>query len=313
MLNLKEKKILVTGGHGFFGSAVVKKLLERGVSPQNIFAPTSAELDLVQLENCQKAVAGRDVVIHLAALVGGIGANKEHPGKFFYENAMMGIQLMESARLAGVQKFVSIGTVCEYPKLTPMPFKEENLWDGPVDEVTGPYGLAKKMLLVQGEAYAKEYGFNAVHLLPINLYGPGDHFNLTTAHVLPMLIMKAVDAKEGKTPFLEVWGTGKASREFLYIDDAAEGVVLATEKYDKPDVVNLGIGRESTIKETVEMICKYVGYIGEVRWDSTKPDGQPRRMFDVSRAEREFGFKAKVQLEDGLKRTIEWYLGQRSG
>jgi GDP-L-fucose synthase len=225
---------------------------------------------------------------------------------------MMGIQLMESARLAGVKKFVSIGTVCEYPKLTPMPFKEENLWNGPVDETTGPYGLAKKMLLAQGEAYAKEYGFNAVHLLPINLYGPGDHFNLTTAHVLPMLIMKAIEAKEGKTPYLEVWGTGKASREFLYIDDAAEGVVLATGQYDKPDVVNLGIGRESTIKETVEMICKLVGYTGEIRWDSTKPDGQPRRMFDVSRAEREFGFKAKVQLEDGLKKTIEWYLAHRT-
>lgn len=313
MSHLQGKKIVVTGGHGFLGSAVVKKLMERGVSRADIFTPKSTELDLVRLEHCQKAVVGQNIVIHLAARVGGIDANEAHPGKFFYDNALMGLQLMESARLAGVQKFVSVGTVCEYPKLTPLPFKEDNLWGGPVDEVTGPYGLAKKMLLVQGEAYAKEYGFNAVHLLPINLYGPGDHFNLTTAHVLPMLIMKAVDAKEGKTPFLEVWGTGKASREFLYIDDAAEGVVLATEKYDKPDVVNLGIGRESTIKETVEMICKFVGYTGEVRWDSAKPDGQPRRMFDVSRAEREFGFKAKVQLEDGLKRTIDWYLNQRNG
>ncbi len=311
MIDLKNKKILVTGGNGFLGQYVVEKLLERGVPKENVFTPTSTEFDLVRLEDCQKAVKGMNVVIHLAAVVGGIGANKANPGKFFYDNALMGLQLMEASRQAGVEKFVGIGTVCEYPENPPIPFKEDDLWNGYPAKDTAPYALAKKMLLVQGTAYKQEYGFNAIHLLPINLYGPRDHFNLTTAHVIPMLIMKAVEAKEKNNPFLDVWGTGKASREFLYVEDCAEGIVSATEKYDKPEPVNLGIGRESTVKETVEMICKLVGYSGEIHWDATKPDGQPRRMFDVSRAEREFGFRAKVSFEQGLKKTIDWYLQNR--
>jgi len=310
-LDLRKKKILLTGGHGFLGQYVLEKLLARGVPEENIFMPTSQELDLVHLENCEKAVKGRDVIIHLAAVVGGIGANQAHPGKFFYDNAMMGLQLMESARQAGVEKFVGIGTVCEYPKITPMPFKEENLWNGPLDENTGPYAFAKKMLLVQGQVYRREYGFNAIHLLPINLYGPRDNFDPASSHVIPALIKKVVAAKESGASFIEVWGTGKASREFLYVEDAAEGIVLASERYDSPEPVNLGIGEETPVKDAVALIGKIVGFEGEMRWDATKPDGQPRRIFDTSRAEQGFGFKAKVRLEEGLRRTIEWYLAHR--
>ncbi len=306
-MDIANEKILITGGNGFLGSRVVAALIARGVPKENIFAPRSAELNLLKKEDCEKAVAGQGVVIHLAAVVGGIGANREHPGKFFYENLMMGVQLMEAARLAGVKKFAAIGTICAYPKFTPVPFKEDDLWNGYPEETNAPYGLAKKMLLVQAQAYRQEYGFDAIYLLPVNLYGPGDNFDPASSHVIPALIKKVHDAKRANAPFIEAWGTGTASREFLYVDDAAEGIVLATENYDKPDPVNLGAGMEITIKDLTEIICRLMDYKGEIRWDATKPDGQPRRMLDVSRAEREFGFTAKVPFEEGLKRTIEWY------
>jgi GDP-L-fucose synthase len=310
-MDLTNKKILVTGGNGFVGSVVVKKLLERGVPKKNIFTPRASELDLVKWENCVKAVAGMDVVIHLAAAVGGIGANREHPGKFFYENLMMGVQLIEAARQAKVEKFVAIGTVCAYPKFTPVPFKEDDLWIGYPEETNAPYGLAKKMLLVQAQAYRQEYGMNTIYLLPVNLYGPNDNFDPKHSHVLPALIKKVADAMDAKQNYIDVWGTGVASREFLYVDDAAEGIVLATEKYDGAEAVNLGSSFEITIKDLIGIICKTMGFTGELRWDPTKPDGQPRRKLDVSRAEKEFGFKSKVTFEEGLKKTIEWYLKNR--
>jgi GDP-L-fucose synthase len=306
-MELAGKKILVTGGNGFLGSRVVATLIAHGVPRENIFTPHSAELDLLKKEDCEKAVAGQNVVIHLAAVVGGIGANREHPGKFFYENLMMGVQLMEASRLAGVEKFVAIGTVCAYPKFTPVPFKEDDIWNGYPEETNAPYGLAKKMLLVQSQAYRQEYGFHGIYLLPVNLYGPNDNFDPASSHVIPALIKKVYDAKKANVPYIEAWGTGSASREFLYVDDAAEGIVLATEKYDKPEPVNLGSGMEITIKDLTETICRLMAYPGEIHWDPTKPDGQPRRMLDVSRAEKEFGFKAKTGFEEGLKKTIEWY------
>lgn len=307
-MELPGKKILVTGGNGFLGSRVVAALIAHGVSRETIFTPRSTELDLLKKEDCEKAVAGRDVVIHLAAVVGGIGANREHPGKFFYENLMMGVQLMEAARSAAVQKFVAIGTVCAYPKFTPVPFKEDDLWNGYPEETNAPYGLAKKMLLVQAQAYRQEYGFDTIYLLPVNLYGPGDNFDPASSHVIPALIRKVYDAKMANASFIEVWGTGNASREFLYVDDAAEGIVLATERYDGAEPVNLGSGREITIKDLTETVCRLMEYAGEIRWDVTKPDGQPRRRLDVSRAEQEFGFCAKVGFEEGLKETINWYI-----
>lgn len=310
-MDLKVQKILVTGGNGFLGSVVVRKLTERGVPRENIFTPHSRDLDLTKMENCVKAVQGVDLVIHLAANVGGIGANKEHPGSFLYNNLMMGIQLMEASRHAGVKKFVGIGTVCEYPKFTPVPFKEDDLWNGYPEETNAPYGLAKKMMLVQAQGYRAEYGFNAIHLLPVNLYGPGDNFDPKSSHVIPALIKKVADAKAAKQPFIELWGTGSASREFLYVEDAAEGIVLAAEKYDKSEPVNIGSGMEITIKNLVLLIMRLMDYQVEVRLDLTKPDGQPRRCLDVSRAEKEFGFKASVNFEEGLKKTIEWYLGSR--
>ncbi|HUC31454.1 MAG TPA: GDP-L-fucose synthase [Candidatus Paceibacterota bacterium] len=306
-MDLAQKKILVTGGNGFLGARVVAALLAHGVPRENIFTPRSTELDLLKKEDCEKAVAGQNVVIHLAAVVGGIGANREHPGKFFYENLMMGVQLMEAARLASVDKFVAIGTVCAYPKFTPVPFKEDDIWNGYPEETNAPYGLAKKMLLVQSQAYRQEYGFNSIYLLPVNLYGPGDNFNQESSHVIPALIKKVYDAKNAAAPFIEAWGTGSASREFLYVDDAAEGIVLATEKYDKPAPVNLGSGMEISIKDLTETICRLMNYNGEIRWDVAKPDGQPRRSLDVSRAKNEFGFKAKTDFETGLRATIEWY------
>jgi GDP-L-fucose synthase len=303
----EDKKVLVTGGAGFLGSFVVEKLIERGVPEENIRVPRSRELDLRKWENCVRAVEGMDVVIHLAARVGGIGFNRKYPATLFYDNAIMGIQLMEAARLAGVEKYVAIGTVCAYPKFTPVPFKEEDLWNGYPEETNAPYGIAKKIQLVQAQAYRQQYGFNAIFLLPVNLYGPRDNFHLEHSHVIPALIRKMVDARiEGRDEIV-VWGTGKPSREFLYVEDAAEGILLATEKYNKPDPVNLGSGMEITIRDLVNLIAELTGYEGKITWDTSKPDGQPRRCLDVSRAEREFGFKAKTDFREGLKRTIQWY------
>ncbi len=309
-MDLKHKRILVTGGAGFLGSHVVECLIARGVPEENIFVPRKANFDFMKWEDCMRATKGQDVVIHLAAVVGGIGANREHPGKFFYDNLMMGAQLMEAARRAGVEKFIAVGTICAYPKFTPTPFKEENLWDGYPEETNAPYGLAKKMLLVQAQAYRAEYGFNAIYLLPVNLYGPRDNFDPKNSHVIPALIRKVADAKKTGASYIEAWGTGKPTREFLYVEDAAEGIVLAAENYDKPDPVNLGSGVEISIKDLTETVARLMDYRGEIRWDSTKPDGQPRRMLDVSRAEREFGFRAKTNFEEGLKKMIEWYLKQ---
>lgn len=307
-MDLKNQKILITGSDGFLGKHLVKNLLEiRNVPRENLFLPTFKDLDLRNWENCQAAVKGQDLVIHLAAKVGGIGFNLEKPGEIFYDNIIMGIQLIEAARQAGVKKFVAIGTVCAYPKETPVPFKEENLWKGYPEETNAPYGLAKKILLVQGNAYQQQYNFNSIFLLPVNLYGPGDNFNPASSHVIAALIRKVYEAKKENKNFIEVWGTGKATREFLYVDDAAEGIALAAENYDKPEPVNLGSEMEISIKDLADLICKSMDFKGEIRWDKTKPDGQPRRSLDTSRAEKEFSFKAKTRFEEGLKKTIEWY------
>jgi len=304
-----DNKILVTGGAGFLGSFIVDKLIrERGVKSENISVPRSEDTDLRIWDNCLKVVEDIDIVIHLAAKVGGIGFNKKYPGKLFYNNAIMGIQLMEAARQQNVQKFVTIGTICAYPKFTPVPFKEENLWIGYPEETNAPYGIAKKVLLVQAQAYRSQYDFNAIYLLPVNLYGPGDNFDPQSSHVIPALIKKMVDAKLVGEDNVVVWGTGKASREFLYVEDAAEGILLATEKYNKPDPVNLGVGKEITIRELVNLIAELTGYNGKIVWDTTKPDGQPRRCLDTAKAEREFSFSAKTNLSFGLKKTIEWYM-----
>ncbi len=312
-MDLRDKKILVTGGNGFLGKVVVQKLHDRGVPEANIVAPRSSECDLRQLDACISVVQGVDVVIHLAAVVGGIGANRAHPGKFFYENALMGIQLMEAARLAGVKKFVALGTVCAYPKYTPLPFKEEDIWNGYPEETNAPYGLAKKMLLVQAQSYRQEYGFNGIYLLPVNLYGPGDNFDPASSHVIPALVRKVAEAKATNASYIEAWGTGAPTREFLYVDDAAEGIVLAAEQYDKPEPVNLGSGAEISIKDLIELIAHLMDFKGEIRWDTTKPDGQPRRQLDVSKARQEFGFTAQIGFEEGLRRTIEWWQRARSG
>lgn len=307
-MDLTSKKILITGAHGFLGKHLVKNLLEdRKVPRENLFLPKFEELDLRKWENCQSAASGQDIVIHLAAKVGGIGFNQEKPGEIFYDNIVMGVQLIEAARQAGVKKFVAIGTICAYPKFTEVPFKEENLWKGFPEETNAPYGLAKKILLVQGTAYRQQYDFNSIFLLPVNLYGPGDNFNPESSHVIAALIRKVHEAKENKKNFIEVWGTGKATREFLYVEDAAEGIVLATEKYDKPEPVNIGSGLEISIKDLTELICRLMDFNGEIRWDTTKPDGQPRRSLDMSRAKKEFSFKAKTNFEEGLRKTIEWY------
>ncbi|OGM98965.1 MAG: GDP-fucose synthetase [Candidatus Yanofskybacteria bacterium RIFCSPLOWO2_01_FULL_41_34] len=306
-MNLKNKKILVTGGAGFLGSFVVQKLLKRGVPKKNIFIPRSKDLDLRKLENCVKTVRNQDIVIHLAAIVGGIGYNQKIPGQMFYDNLIMGTQLMEAARQGGVEKFIAIGTICAYPKYTKVPFVESALWNGYPEETNAPYGLAKKMLLVQSQAYRQQYDFNSIYLLPVNLYGPGDNFNPKSSHVIPALIKKVADAQKAGKGHIDVWGTGKASREFLYVADCAEGIVLATEKYDKPDPVNLGANREIKIKDLVKTICKLMDFKGDIRWDKTKPDGQPRRMVDTTLAKKEFGFKATTSLEDGLEKTIRWH------
>lgn len=306
-MDLRNKKILVTGGAGFLGSFVVQKLLDRGVPKKNITVPRSKEYDLTKLENCQKVVKNQDIVIHLAAIVGGIGYNQKIPGQMFYDNLMMGAQLIETARLAGVEKFVAIGTICAYPKFTPVPFKETSLWDGYPEETNAPYGLAKKMLLVQAQAYRQQYNFNATYLLPVNLYGPGDNFNPESSHVIPALIKKVADAQKDRQKYIDVWGAGNASREFLYVEDCAEGIILATEKYDKPGPVNLGANREIKIKDLVKIICELMKFKGEIHWDSSKPNGQPRRMVDAIMAKKEFGFRSRTDFEEGLKKTIDWY------
>ncbi len=310
---LENKKILVTGGAGFLGSHVVQKLLARGVSEETISSPSSEECDLRVWENCEQAVRGQEMVIHLAAKVGGIGFNREKPGELFYDNLMMGVQLMEAARRAGVRKFVAVGTICAYPKFTPVPFKEEDLWNGYPEETNAPYGLAKKMLLVQAQAYRAQYGMNAIYLLPVNLYGPGDDFDPKSSHVIPALVKKIADSHAQGKNFIEVWGSGAATREFLYVEDAAEAIVLAAERYNKGDPVNVGSGKEISIRDLVQLIARMMDFKGEIRWDPSKPDGQPRRMLEVSRAEREFGFKARTSLEEGLKKTIAWYANQSRG
>jgi GDP-L-fucose synthase len=306
-MDLSSKRITVTGGAGFLGSFLVEKLRARGV--RDVFVPTIEDYDLVQPEAIRRMLDSSrpDVIFHLAAQVGGIGANREHPAEFFYNNLMMGVQLMHEAWRRGVEKFVALGTVCAYPKFTPTPFQEENLWNGYPEETNAPYGLAKKMQLVQVQAYRQQYGFNAIYLLPVNLYGPRDNFNPASSHVIPALILKCLEAKERGDDHIDVWGTGSASREFLYVEDAAEGIALAAERYDGSEPVNLGSGNEISIKELIGLIARLTGFNGRIVWDPSKPDGQPKRRLDVSRAEQYFGFRAKTGFEEGLKRTIEWY------
>ncbi|MGB8411576.1 MAG: GDP-L-fucose synthase [Candidatus Binatus sp.] len=304
---LPNKRIVVTGGAGFLGSHLVAELRRMGC--RDIFVPRSSQYDLRKPEAVSRIYsdARPEVVIHLAAVVGGIGANRENPGSFFYDNLLMGVELMEQARWRGVEKFVAIGTVCAYPKFTPVPFKEDDLWNGYPEETNAPYGLAKKMLLVQAQAYRQQYGLNAIYLLPVNLYGPRDSSDPAKSDVIPALIKKCVDAVEKNQRSIEVWGSGAASREFLYVEDCARAIALAAERYDKPDPVNLGAGREITIRQLVSLIAELTGFRGEILWDASKPDGQPRRCLDVSRAEREFGFHATTDFADGLRKTIEWY------
>ena len=302
-----DKKVLVTGGGGFLGQHVLAKL--RAAGCEKVIAPRKREYDLREREQLVRLLksAEPDLVIHLAASVGGIGANQSHPGEFFYDNAIMGIELIEYARRLKVRKFVCLGTICAYPKFAPVPFHEECLWDGYPEETNAPYGLAKKMLLVQSQAYRQEYGFNCIYLLPVNLYGPKDNFDPQTSHVIPALIRKLLEARARGEPSVTCWGTGTASREFLFVEDAAEAILLAAERYDKPEPVNVGSGQEITIRELAALLCKLTGFEGELIWDRTHPDGQPRRRLDVTRAEREFGFLAKTSLVDGLRRTIDWY------
>jgi len=304
-----NKRVTVTGGAGFLGSYLVERLRE--YSCQNIFVPRSKDYNLVEMEAVKRAYQDSkpDIVIHLAARVGGIGVNEANPGRFFYDNLMMGVQMMEIGRQFGIEKFVALGTVCAYPKYTPVPFKEENLWSGYPEQTNAPYGLAKKMLLVQSQAYRQQYGFNSIFLMPVNLYGPRDNFDPKSSHVIPALIKKFIDAQPQPQPHpaVTVWGTGKPSREFLYVENAAEAIVLATERYNKPEPINIGAGFEITIKDLVELIAKLTDFKGKIAWDKSKPDGQPRRMLDTSKAEREFGFKARTPFEEGLNKTIEWY------
>lgn len=313
MLFWTNKRVTVTGGAGFLGSHLVEKLRQRGC--KNIFVPLIKDYNLIDIEAIKRLHrdAKPDIVIHLAAVVGGIGANRANPGKFFYDNIMMGTLMMEQGRQFGIEKFVALGTICCYPKFTPVPFKEENLWNGYPEETNAPYGLAKKMLLVQSQAYRKQYGFNSIFLMPVNIYGPGDNFDPKSSHVIPAIIKKCFDAQtkglslKGTVPKITVWGTGKPTREFLYMEDAAEAILLATEKYNKSGPVNIGAGFEISIKDLVELIAKLTGFQGKIIWDKSKPDGQPRRRLDTSKAEKEFGFKASMDFEEGLKKTIEWY------
>jgi GDP-L-fucose synthase len=311
MGSIAGKRVLVTGGAGFLGREVVRTL--ESYRPSEIFAPRSFEYDLRNRQAVQRLLADArpDVVVHLAAVVGGIGANRANPGRYFYENAIMGIQLIEEARLAAVAKFVVVGTICAYPKFTPVPFHEDDLWNGYPEETNAPYGLAKKMLIVQAQAYRQQYGMNAISLLPVNLYGPGDNFDPESSHVIPALIRKAVEAREARQPFIDVWGTGSASREFLFVRDAARAITAATDLYDKPDPVNIGSGQEITVRELVELICKICRFEGQIHWDSSKPDGQPRRCLDTTRAAAEFGFRASTSLVEGLRETVAWYEANR--
>ena len=308
--DLSTTRVMLTGGHGFLGSFVLEALARRGCT--DVFAPGHSEYDLTREADIIAALAeGRpDVVIHLAAVVGGIGANRAYPGRFFYENAIMGIQLIEQARLAGVSKFVCLGTVCAYPKFTPVPFREDDLWTGYPEETNAPYGLAKKALLVQLQAYRQQYGMDGVFLLPVNLYGPRDNFDPVTSHVIPAIIRKCVEAKRSGAPSITLWGSGTASREFLYVTDAAEAIVLATERYDEPDPVNVGAGFEITIKDLSEKIAQLTGFSGDLVWDASQPDGQPRRKLDTSRARERFGFEATTGFDEGLRATIEWFEAQ---
>lgn len=310
-INLKSSKILVTGGSGFLGSHLVAQLKKRGVPSNNIIVPRSIETDLRNRGNCRRVTKDMDIVIHLAGNVGGIGKNKMLPATLFYDNAIMGIELMEAARINKVKKFVSIGTICAYPKFTPLPFKEEELWSGYPEETNAPYGLAKKMLLVQAQAYRAQYGFNCIYLLPVNLYGPGDNFDPESSHVIPALIKKIVDAKNKGKNYIEVWGDGTPTREFLYIEDAARGIVLASERYNKDQPINLGSGLEISIKELLEVIAKILKFKGDIIWDTSQPNGQPKRMLDITKSYREFGFKAKIPFKIGLKRMIKWYLNNQ--
>jgi len=305
------KRVCVTGGAGFLGSYVLEGLAVRGA--RDVFVPTIEEFDLVQPEGIRRMLhaARPDVILHLAAHVGGIGANRAHPAEFFYDNLMMGVQLMHEAWKAGVRKVVALGTVCSYPKYTPVPFREDELWNGYPEETNAPYGLAKKMLLVQAQAYRQQYGFNAIFLIPVNLYGPRDNFDLESSHVIPALIRKCVEAKSRGDGDVVVWGDGSPTREFLYASDAAEGILLAAERYDGDEPVNLGSGREIRIRDLAETIARLTGFQGKIVWDSSKPNGQPRRALDISRAEALFGFRARVPFEEGLKQTIQWYLEQR--
>ncbi len=307
----EDRRVVVTGGAGFLGSYVTEGLRKRGC--KNILVPKIEDYDLVNINDIVRMYDDMkpDIVIHLAAVVGGIGANREHPGEFFYKNLMMGVQLIEEGRKRNIEKFVAIGTVCAYPKFSPVPFKEDGLWNGYPEETNAPYGLAKKMLLVQSQAYRAEYGFNSIFLLPVNLYGHGDNFDPASSHVIPALIKKCVDAVEAGLNYIECWGTGSASREFIYAADAAEGILLATEHFNGPEPVNVGAGFEITIKELVEKIAALTGFKGEIRWDSSRPNGQPRRCLDTSRARKLFGFEAKTPFDEGLKATIDWYIRTR--
>ncbi|MEA1935919.1 MAG: GDP-L-fucose synthase [Thermodesulfobacteriota bacterium] len=303
----RAKRIAITGGKGFLGKHLIKKLKDKGC--RHIFTFGSSEYNLININDIQRMYDDTkpDIVIHLAARVGGIGFNLENPASLFYENLMMGTQLLHEGYLRKIEKFVAIGTICAYPKFTPVPFKEDDLWNGYPEETNAPYGLAKKMMLVQSQAYRQQYGFNSIFLLPVNLYGPGDNFDPTSSHVIPALIKKCVDANLNNEKEIVVWGTGKFTREFLYVEDAAEAIVLATQKYDKSNPVNIGAGFEISIKELVELIVELTDFKGRIVWDDTKPDGQPRRMLDTTRAFKELGFKAKTSLREGLKKTIEWY------